>query len=74
MGPVGQLRIDAASGQLSLDGSDLREGDALRVLVVDGASGQPVWIDTSVAADVCGVWYLSGLVGYQVSGLFACKI
>lgn len=66
----GQLKFDQAADRLVLDDLQLHCGDVLEVLIVNGLTGQAEWIKTRVEVNDEG-WYLVGLVGYQISGLFA---
>lgn len=66
---VAQLRYDPATDRLDFDGDSLHCGQCLEVLVVDGISGQTKWVETRL--EYGDGWYLVGLVGYQVNGLFA---
>lgn len=68
---VGQLKYNAEIDRYVLDGIDLHCGDMLKVLVYNGISKQPEWIDTRMELDGNSEWYLPGLFGYQISGLFA---
>lgn len=66
---VAQLRYNPDTNRLDFDGDGLHCGQCLEVLVVDGASGQPVWLQTRL--EYGDGWYLVGLLGYQANGLFA---
>lgn len=66
---VSQLRYDPETNRMEFDGRGLHCGELLEVLVVDGLSGQTKWIPTRI--EFAEEWYLVGLLGYQVSGLFA---
>lgn len=62
-----QLIYNAETDRIEFDGCGLHCGDCLTVLVVK--EGQPTWIDTRI--EYGDEWYLVGLSGVQVSGLFA---
>lgn len=66
---VAQLTINPETDRLEHDGHPLFTGDCLEVLVVNGLSGRPEWIETRL--EMADDWYLVGLLGYQVNGLFA---
>lgn len=67
---TGQLIYDPSTGRYEIDGQELHCGDVLKVLVVNGLSGKEEWIETRIELNDAG-WYLTGLVGYQIGGLFA---
>lgn len=67
---VGQIIFDQDAERLVLDGQPLHCGDTLEVLIVNGLDGQTQWLQTRVEVNDEG-WYLVGLFGYQISGLFA---
>lgn len=66
---VAQLRYNPTVDRFDFDGRELHCGETLEVLVVDGYSGQPVWLQTRL--EYGDGWHLVGLLGYQVNGLFA---
>ena len=66
----GKLNFNPTSGRYEIDGQELHCGDGLKVLVVNGLSGEEEWIETRIELNDAG-WYLVGLVGYQIDGLFA---
>lgn len=68
---TGQLIYDPTSDRYVIDGEELHCGDVLKVLVVNGLSGKEEWIETRIELDANDEWYLVGLVGYQIDGLFA---
>ena len=68
---TGQLVYDEEYKRFEIDNHGLHCGDCLSVLIVDGIDNKPKWIDTSIEINVNGEWYLTGLIGYQISGLFA---
>lgn len=69
---VGQITYNHKSKCYELLGEDLRCGDSLEVLVCNGLNGgAPEWIETRYEMDSEDVGYLVGLIGYQISGLFA---
>ena len=68
---VSQMLYNADNDRFTLDGEDLHCGDCLKVLVFNGLSNAPEWIDTRLEMDGSNNWYLTGLIGYSISGLFA---
>lgn len=67
---IAQLRYDPESERITFDGYGLHCGDGLEVLVCNGLNGnKPEWVETRIEYNKD--WYLVGLAGYQVSGLFA---
>lgn len=67
---IAQLTYDPESDRMTFDGRGLHCGECLEVLVCNGLDGgKPEWIETRIEYDKD--WYLVGLLGYQVSGLFA---
>ena len=67
---VAQIRYDELSDRMVLDGRDLHCGDCFEVLVCNGLNGsRPEWIETRI--EYGEDWFLVGLSGYQISGLFA---
>lgn len=64
-----QLVYDTDGDRLTFDGEELHCGDTLEVLICNGLNGRTEWIETRLEYD--DDWYLIGLLGYQVSGLFA---
>ena len=71
---VSQLIFDRQRDRFLLDGVDVVPGDLLRVLIFDGLTGAERWQDTRMEMDGSGSYYLFGLLGYQIGGLFACRI
>ncbi len=75
---IGQIRAKnsewAGESYMLLD-DDLTCGQCLQVLVCNGLHGDtPEWIETRYEMDGQGHGYLVGLLGYQVSGLFAKRV
>ena len=68
---VFQMLYNPDTDRFTLDGKELECGDCLRVLVFNGLSNSPEWIDTRLEMDGEGNYYLVGLMGYSISGLFA---
>ena len=67
---ISQLHYDPASHRMIFDERELHCGEYLEVLVCNGLNGdKPEWVETRV--EYGEDWYLEGLLGYQVSGLFA---
>ena len=65
-----QLHYDPESDRRIFDERELHCGEYLEVLVCNGLNGdKPEWVETRV--EYGEDWYLEGLLGYQVSGLFA---
>ena len=67
----GVSQLVKAGDVYALDGSEVRPGDHLSVLVYDGLTSTVKWIDTTMQVDADGFLYLDGIAGYQISGLFA---
>ena len=70
---VSQLIFDRSRDRFQLDGCDVLPGDLLRVLVYDGIACKEVWIDTTMQLSDDGNYFLDGLLGYCLTGLFACR-
>lgn len=68
---ISQLIYNENTDRYELDGEGLHCGDCFEVLVVNGLSGKPEWIDTRIEYNNNHGWYLIGIVGYQIGGLFA---
>lgn len=66
---TGQLFING-NERLQIDNRELTSGDTLQVLIVDGRTGTPQWINTTVEHNG-QAYYLTGLYGYMLPGLFA---
>lgn len=67
---ISQLHYDQENDRITFDGDGLHCGECLEVLVCNGLNGdKPEWVETRV--EYGENWYLEGLLGYQVSGLFA---
>ena len=66
-----QLTYDADTDRYYFDNEPLHCGDTLQVFIHNGLTGQDEWIDTRIEIDGQGEWYLVGLIGYQIAGLFA---
>lgn len=71
---VSQMLYNAEIDRFTLDGEELHCGDCLKVLVFNGLSNSPEWIDTRIEIDGDNNYYLVGLLGYSISGLFAEKL
>lgn len=71
---VSQLLFDEASGRYILDNDALSCGEALKVLVFNGLTNKAEWIDTRIELDSQDNWYLVGLLGYSIGGLFAARL
>ena len=67
MEKIMQLTYNADTDRIELDGYGLHCGDGLEVLVIK--NGQPEWVRTRI--EYGDEWYLIGLPGIQVNGLFA---
>lgn len=70
---VSQLIYNFDNERYTLDNEDLYCGDTLKVLIYNGLTNDIEWIDTRLELDSKGEWYLVGLVGYAIGGLFATK-
>lgn len=66
---TGQIFINDRD-RLQVDDWELCSGDVLEVLVLDSRDNTPKWIETRVEHDGES-YYLTGLLGYRVAGLFA---
>lgn len=66
---TGQLFINS-NGRLQVDNRELTSGDTLEVLILDGVDNTAKWISTSVEHNGQN-YYLTGLLGYTTTGLFA---
>ena len=62
---TGQLIYDPTSERYEIDGQELHCGDVLPVMI-----GQ-AWVETRIELDANDEWYLVGLAGHQIDGLFA---
>jgi len=67
---VAQLLYDRETDRILFDGDGLYCGECLEVLICNGLNdNKPEWVETRIEKNAD--WYLVGLIGYQVSGLFA---
>lgn len=66
---TGQIFIND-NDRLQVDTLELTCGSTLQVLVVDGRTDTPQWINTTVEHNG-QEYYLTGLYGYSIPGLFA---
>lgn len=67
---ISQLRYDPESDCMIFEKRELHCGEYLEVLVCNGLNGdKPEWVETRI--EYGEDWYLEGLWGYQVAGLFA---
>ena len=64
----GQIIIND-NERFQVDTRELTSGDVLQVLVLDAAN-RPTWVETSVEHNG-NEYYLTGLLGFSVAGLFA---
>lgn len=64
---ISQLVYNERTDRIEFDGCDLHCGDCLTVLIVK--DGKPKWVNTRI--EYSESWYLVGLWGFQVNGLFA---
>ena len=72
MSEVFQITYNEDTERYELDGRSLTSGTALSVHVWNGLTQKFEWIDTSMEFSKSkGGYYLVGLLGYQISGLFA---
>lgn len=67
---VSQLTYNAEVDRYEMDGQCLSCGDCIDVLVWNGITDREEWVSTRIEQNVDG-WYLVGIVGYQMNGLFA---
>lgn len=70
---ISQLRYNEDVDRFHLDGDFLSCGDPLHVLIVNGLTGKTEWADTRIELDGSDRWYLVGLSGYDLCGLFASR-
>jgi len=68
---VCQLRFDEENERITFDNTALHCGDCFEVLIFNGLTNKAEWIDTSLEMNHEKQWYLSGLIGYDIIGLFA---
>lgn len=73
MKSVSQLIYNENTDRYELNGYGLHCGDCFEVLVFNGLTNKAEWIETSIESNSSG-WYLVGLSGYQISGLFAREL
>ena len=66
---VGQLKLK--NNNYFLDDKEIEENAKLEVLIFNGLTNSTEWVATELEQDVYNEWHLSGLVGYQIDGLFA---
>lgn len=72
MQEIYQLVFDEESERYELDGQSISSGTTLFVYVWNGLSQKFEWVETSMEfSHSRGGYYLTGLLGYQVGGLFA---
>lgn len=71
---VSQLIYNYDNERYSLDNEDLYCGDKLKVLVYNGLTNDTEWINTRLEINSNGEWYLVGLAGYSIGGLFAVRV
>ena len=67
---ISQIHYNEETDLYELDNKDLHCGDCLTVLVVNGLTNKAEWIETSLENNGED-WYLVGLIGYEIGGLFA---
>lgn len=70
---VSQLIYNEETDHYELNGYDLHCGDCFEVLVFNGLTNKAEWIETRIEGNDDG-WYLIGLSGYQINGLFAREL
>lgn len=67
---IAQLRYNPSTARYHIDGDELHAGDGLRVLICD-KDGVAEWTSTRIELSMDDVWFLPGLPGIQMSGLWA---
>lgn len=67
---ISQLTYNEEMERYEFNGEELHCGDCLTVLIFNDVSGKVEWIETRIEHDGSN-YYLVGLMGYQISGLFA---
>ena len=67
---VSQMIYNHDSKRYELDGDDLHCGDCIEVLIFNALSEKAEWIETRIEYNG-EAWYLVGLAGYEIGGLFA---
>jgi len=66
-----QLKYNSETGRIELNGQEFHCGETLVVLIVSD-QGNPEWIKTRMEYNHSHAeWYLVGLPGVKVDGLFA---
>lgn len=70
MKKVYQLIYNEETDRYEMNGYGLHCGDCFEVLVFNGLTNSAEWIETRIESNAEG-WYLVGLAGYQIGGLFA---
>lgn len=68
---IAQLRYDPFTDRYILNGDPLHAGDPLRVLIYDSGSDDFRWKETRIERNADDQWYLVGLSGIQMNGLWA---
>lgn len=72
MGKVYQITYNEDTDRYEIDGYGLHCGDCFEVLVFNGLTNKAEWVETRIEGNNEG-WYLVGLAGYEIGGLFARK-
>lgn len=70
MAYVSQIQYNQDTDRYEMNGYELHCGDCFEVLVFNGLTNKSEWIETKIENNNDG-WYLIGLAGYQINGLFA---
>lgn len=68
---VEQLKYNKETDRIIFNGRALQCGEYLEVLVFNGLNNKVEWIETKLELDEEDRWYLVGLLGYDIIGLFA---
>lgn len=67
---VFQIKYDEDADRYYIDDYALHCGDCFEVLVFNGLTNKAEWVETSIEG-TRDTWYLTGLAGYDIGGLFA---
>ena len=69
---IEQLTYNPVTGRVALNGHELHAGEGLTVLALNVSDDTPEWVQTRIEySQKRKEWYLVGLPGVQLVGLFA---
>lgn len=69
---ISQMNFNADTNSYFVDKYELTDGEYLDVLVFNGLTQKAEWIYTCLEySEDTNKWYLEGLLGYSIQGLFA---